>query len=195
MTVETITSPASQLAPPHSGRWTVADYERLPDDGPRVEIIEGAINMAPAPVLHHQSSSNLIAYYLTRVVQLAGLGYVFSAPTDVELGFETIVQPDILVVLSGGAAALTARRVVGPPDLIVEIVSPSTAGYDRREKQDAYAAAGVREYWIADPASRTVELLLPEAGALRGVAVFSGETPVASTVVPRWDVPTDALFG
>ncbi len=179
---------------PATGRWSVADYEQLPDDGPRYEIIEGVLRMPPAPILDHQFAGGTLFYQLFRIVQIAGLGRVLAAPTDVELAFETIIQPDVLVVLNDGAATLTRRRVVGPPDLIVEITSPSTASYDRREKRDAYAAAGVREYWIADPASRSVELFILDGDAYRPIAVYTASAIIPSSVIAGWDVPTGRLF-
>lgn len=185
----------SHLPPPPGGRWTVADYERLPDDGQRYELIDGDLRMAPAPNPDHQHVAGLIFYYLMQHVQMAGHGRVFSAPIDVELSPVTIVQPDAVVLLHGGAAAITAQRIVGPPDLVVEVVSPGTASYDRREKRDLYAAAGVREYWIADPGHRAVELLTLDGAVYRAEHVYRGQAVIPSLVVPGWSVATDLLFG
>lgn len=187
-------TPVALHAPP-GGVWSLAEYEHLPgDDGTRYEIVEGALHMAPAPNTGHQWSNNIIAFHLTRMIYFPGHGQVYTAPTDVELGPYTIVQPDVVVVLNGGSAQITPQRIVGAPDLVVEISSPSTAGYDRREKQDAYAAAGVREYWIADPANQTVELLVLDGARFRAVAAYTGQAVIPTTVVPGWDVPTKILF-
>jgi len=190
-----IAGPATHLPPPPGGRWTVADYERLPDDGQRYELINGDLRMAPAPTPDHQNASGLIFYYLMQHIQLAGHGRVFSAPIDVELGPNTVVQPDLIVILRGGAATITTQRIVGPPDLVVEVVSPGTASYDRREKRDLYAAAGVREYWIADPGYRVVELLTLAGSLYRAEHVYRGQALIPSTVIPAWNVPTERLFG
>ncbi len=144
-----VAGPATHLTPPSGGRWLVADYERLPNDGPRYELMHGELRMTPAPNIGHQTASGLIFYHLLTQVQLTGNGRVFSAPIDVELSFDTLVQPDLVVILNGGAAMITEQRTVGPPDLVVEVASPSTASYDRREKRDVYATAGAREYlWV-----------------------------------------------
>ncbi|MDW8144743.1 MAG: Uma2 family endonuclease [Roseiflexaceae bacterium] len=185
----------SHLPPPPGGRWTVADYERLPDDGQRYELIEGSLHMAPAPNPDHQAASLRIAHYLFTFIEIAGHGRVFTAPIDVELSSLTVVQPDVVVLLRGGAATITAQRIVGPPDLVVEVVSPGTASYDRREKRDLYAAAGVREYWIADPGHRAVELLTLEGAVYRAEHVYRGQAIIPSLVVPGWNVATDLLFG
>jgi len=190
-----IAGPATHLPPPPGGRWTVADYERLPDDGQRYELINGDLRMAPAPTPDHQAASLRLAHYLFTYVESAGHGRVFSAPIDVELGPTTVVQPDLIVILRGGAATITTQRIVGPPDLVVEVVSPGTASYDRREKRDLYAAAGVREYWIADPGYRVVELLTLAGNLYRAEHVYRGQAIIPSTVIPAWNVPTERLFG
>jgi len=100
-----------------------------------------------------------------------------------------------VVILNGGAATITTQRIVGPPDLVVEVVSPGTASYDRREKRDLYAAAGIREYWIADPGHRAVELLTLVGGAYRAEHVYRGQAVIPSQVIPGWNVATDLLFG
>ncbi|MFQ3663813.1 MAG: Uma2 family endonuclease [Chloroflexaceae bacterium] len=190
-----IAGPATHLPPPPGGRWTVADYERLPDDGQRYELINGDLRMAPAPTPDHQATSLRLAHYLFTCIETAGHGRVFTAPIDVELGPTTVVQPDLIVILRGGAATITAQRIVGPPDLVVEVVSPGTASYDRREKRDLYAAAGVREYWIADPGHRVVELLTLAGKLYHAEHVYRGQAVIPSTIIPNWNVPTERLFG
>jgi Uma2 family endonuclease len=190
-----IAKPVTHLPPPIGTHWTVAQYEQLPTDGLRYEIVEGELHMAPAPVPEHQTISGYVTYFLMQHIQLAGYGCIFAAPIDVELGFDTVVQPDLVVILATGAAVITQRRIVGPPDLVIEITSPSTASYDRREKRDAYAAAGIREYWIVDPASKTVELLMLEGTIYRAEAAYMGQAVIPSMVLPAWDVATARLFG
>ncbi|MCX7791071.1 MAG: Uma2 family endonuclease [Chloroflexaceae bacterium] len=190
-----IAGPATHLPPPPGGRWTVADYEQLPDDGQRYELINGDLRMAPAPTPDHQAASLRLAHYLFTFIETAGHGRVFTAPIDVQLGPATIVQPDLIVILHGGAASITAQRIVGPPDLVVEVVSPATASYDRREKRDLYAAAGVREYWIADPGYRFVELLTLAGSLYRAEHVYRGQAVIPSTIIPGWNVATERLFG
>jgi Uma2 family endonuclease len=188
-------TPADQAPGPDQGQWTYADYAALPDDGQCYELIAGVLFMAPAPGTDHQAVSSLITTFLTIHVQLAGLGRVFAAPTDVELAPGTVVQPDVLVISAASLGRITPSRIIGAPDLVVEIVSPSTSGYDRREKQDAYAQAGVAEYWVADPAAQTVELLFLEQGAYRSQGVFRGQARIPSRVVASLPVPVAQFFG
>ncbi|MGQ9926878.1 MAG: Uma2 family endonuclease [Chloroflexaceae bacterium] len=190
-----IVTPASHIVGPIQGQWTYADYARIPDDGQRYEVINGVLYMTPAPGTEHQGVSNLIATFLTLHVQLAGMGKVFSAPTDVELTPGCVVQPDVLVISAARLHLITPSRIVGPPDLVVEVTSPGTAGYDRREKQDAYARAGVPEYWIVDPHAQTVEVLSLEADAYHSQGVFRGQARLPSRVIATFPVPVAQLFG
>ena len=184
---------AAPLVGPPQGRWTYADYAALPDDGNRYEIIAGVLYMTPAPGTGHQSISARVVTFLVTHVEFAGLGRVFAAPVDVELAPDTVVQPDIVVVLSANLHRITPSRIIGAPDLVVEILSPGTAGYDRREKQDAYARSGVGEYWIVDPGAQTVELLTLNKGGYRSHGVFRGQARLPSSAVTL-PVPIERFF-
>jgi len=188
-----VVTAAAPLVGPPQGRWTYADYAALPDDGNRYEIIAGVLYMTPAPGTGHQSVSARLVTFLVTHVEFAGLGRVFAAPVDVELAPDTVVQPDIVVVLSANLDRITPSRIIGAPDLVVEILSPGTAGYDRREKQDAYARAGVGEYWIVDPGAQTVELLTLDQGGYRSHGVFRGQARLPSSAVTL-PVPVERFF-
>ena len=190
----TVTLPADDLIGPPQGSWTYPDYAAVADDGHRYELVDGVIYMAPVPTTGHQSASNWFLFYLMTHIQIPGLGRVFAAPTDVELGPGDVVQPDVLVVLNGSSAAITASRVIGAPDLIVEIASPSTSGYDRREKQDTYARAHVSEYWIVDPVGQSIEVLLLRGAAYRSQGVFLRKATLPSRVVPNLPVQVEQFF-
>ncbi len=89
------------------------------------------------------------------------LGKLFVSPIGLLMPGARPVQPDAFFLRTGNPAHIDwEHHVEGVPDLVIEVASPSTAGYDRRQKQDAYARAGVREYWIVDPWGRTIELPL-----------------------------------
>ena len=188
-----VVTAAAPLVGPPQGRWTYADYAALPDDGNRYEIIAGVLYMTPAPGTGHQSVSARLVTFLVTHVEFAGLGRVFAAPVDVELAPDTVVQPDIVVVLSANLHRITPSRIIGAPDLVVEILSPGTAGYDRREKQDAYARSGVGEYWIVDPGAQTVELLTLNKGGYRSHGVFRGQARLPSSAVTL-PVPIERFF-
>ncbi len=100
-----------------------------------------------------------------------------------------------MVILNEHKDRITEKKLIGPPDLAVEIASPSTAGYDRREKQDTYAQAGVAEYWIADPIGKNVEVLILENGTYRSSGVFQAQATLPSKVLKGFLVKVAQFFG
>ena len=147
-------SPSIRTAPPKLG---YLEYCCFPDDGWRHEIVDGDHVMTPAPSTTHQTVSKRLQYQLYSQVELGGLGLVFNAPVDVQLTDHDIVQPDLVVVLAEHSKRITLTKLNGPPDLIVEILSPSTASTDLTLKNQLYERAGVPEYWIADPDTKTID--------------------------------------
>ena len=162
------------------------DYVQLPDDGNIHEIIDGDHFMSPAPGTDHQRISRRIQFQLMAQIEQTGFGEVFDAPTDLQLSEFDIVQPDLLVVLGEPGAYVTPTKIVGPPALVVEILSPSTSLRVRSLKFDLYARVGVAEYWIVDQDERAVvRYLLPdegfrEAGRHHEQIKFSHESVAAS---------------
>lgn len=189
-----VVTPANHVPGPRQGHWTYSHYAALPEDGERYEIVDGVLYMAPSPNRWHQDAVLMISHYLLTHVKLKGLGQVFVAPFDVELASNNVVQPDIIVVLNAGQEKVKDTRIIGAPDLVVEVASPATATYDRRVKYDAYAQAGIPEYWIADPAAKTVEVLVLEAGVYHSQGVFRGKATLPSTIVPDFVVAVEQFF-
>jgi len=138
---------------------TWEDVLRMPDDGNRYEFIGGRLYVTPAPVTRHQRISKRLQVDLMRVLEDAGHGEVFHAPFLVEFpGTLDRVQPDILFVSDERREIIGEKQVLGAPDLVVEILSPSTAHRDRGIKLDLYARRGVRQYWIVDPVEDVVDV-------------------------------------
>ncbi len=185
---------ADHIVGPPQGQWTYDDYAAIPDDGKRYEIIDGVLYMAPSPNFAHQSSNMRFLAYLGTHIEFVGLGRVIGAPFDVDLGLGKTVQPDVMVILNANLGIITPEKIISAPDLVVEIASPSTAGYDRRDKQDAYARAGVPEYWVADPAARTIEVLVLEQGTYRSKGVFRGQATLPVGVLPEIPVRVEQFF-
>jgi Uma2 family endonuclease len=186
--------PANFVAGPKQGNWTYKDYAALPEDERRYEVVGGVLYMSPSPNLDHQGIVLRIAYYLVTYVEFAGLGRVFTGPTDVELSYRDIVQPDVLVVLNEHLERLSKSRVLGAPDLVVEVSSPSTVRHDLTGKQLAYARAGVSEYWVVNPDAETVEVLLLEDGAYSSLGVFYGRAVLPSRIVSAMPVQVERFF-
>ncbi|MGH2617722.1 MAG: Uma2 family endonuclease [Thermomicrobiales bacterium] len=104
------------------------------------------------------------------------------------------MQPDILAMLPGSGAVGRGRGIHGVPDLIVEILSPSNRGHDLLTKRALYARGGVREYWIVDPASRTVDVLALDRDALHAVQRASGQDDVISPLLGDIPLPLETIF-
>jgi Uma2 family endonuclease len=122
-----VVTPADWVPGPKQGFWTYDDYAALPDDGHRYEIVNGVLLMAPAPTPDHQSIVARLTYYLLAHVELGGLGRVFPGPIDVQLGPKNVFQPDVLVLLNAHSGRIAEKRIIGAPDLAVEVASPGTA--------------------------------------------------------------------
>lgn len=138
-------------------------YVCFPDDGFRHEIIDGVHYRNPAPSTYHQAVSRRLQFQLYTAIELKKLGCVINAPVDVHLSEYDIVQPDLVVVLESNRI-ITPSKVKGTPDLLVEILSPSTRKNDLVLKRKRYELAGVPEYWIVDPFEHTLDqLILTEA--------------------------------
>jgi Uma2 family endonuclease len=189
-----IVIPADWVPGPEQGQWTYSDYAALPDDGQRYEIVNGVLVMAPAPSPEHQSITVRLSHYLFVHVELAGRGHVLTAPIDVELGPKNVFQPDIVVILNAHLDKVAEKKIIGAPDLVVEVASPSTAVFDRLIKYEKYAHAGIAEYWIAKPATRTVEVLVLEAGEYRSLGIFNGQATLPSRTVPDLNVHVEQFF-
>lgn len=145
------------------GRYTYDDYLTWPDE-PRQEIINGVSYAMSSPTVRHQElsmrlSMAMVPFFKGRPCRL------FAAPLDVVLSEDTVVQPDLLVVCD--PKKITGACIRGAPDLVVEILSPSSASYDRLLKFKRYADAGVKEYWIVSPDLATVEIFTLDGGAFR----------------------------
>jgi Uma2 family endonuclease len=148
-------------------KLTYEDYCAIPDDRSRHEIIDGEHLVNPAPGTYHQTVSRRLHFELYEQIERTGRGQVFNAPTDLQLSEIDIVQPDLLVIVAENQDIITPSRILGVPDLVVEILSPSTARIDRRLKKDLYERAGIPEYWLVDPDAHCLEQLRLESDRYR----------------------------
>ena len=136
--------------------YTLEDYLRLPDDQ-RVELIDGVFYDMAAPTTIHQGVAGFLhKKFLDFVMENKGPCFPFISPVDVQLDCDdkTVVQPDVLVVCD--RTKYKNGRVFGAPDLVIEVLSPSTRRKDMQLKMYKYAGAGVREYWMVDPEKKLV---------------------------------------
>jgi Uma2 family endonuclease len=129
---------------------TVADYRKLPE-GAKYQLIDGEIIEMPSPTLKHQQIAMSLARQIGYIAFEKQNGTALFAPMDVFLSEENTFQPDILFVRNEHADRLQPDGVHGPPDVVIEILSPSTGYYDMKKKFQVYEKYGVQEYFIVDP--------------------------------------------
>ena len=140
-------------------RITWQDVQQLPDDGNRYEAIGGELYVTPAPTIRHQRIAKRLLLALVEILEAPGHGELFFAPTGVEFpATEEGVQPDLLFVSKERRGIIAEPWIQGAPDLVVEILSPTTAHRDRGVKRKLYDRQGVSEYWIVDPDAEAVEV-------------------------------------
>jgi Uma2 family endonuclease len=172
---------------------TYDDLLQMPADGNRNEIIGGELIVSPAPAWIHQRCSYLLTRLIGDYVDREQLGQVYFAPNDVRLSPHDVVEPDLLFIREDRLdiyRGLTA--VQGPPDLVVEIISPSSQETDPGRKFDLYAASGIPEYWLVDPAVRRFQIFVLRDD--RYEAVVEDDGRLHSEAIPGLVVEPATLF-
>ena len=174
---------------------TWRDVLEMPEDGNRYEAIGGELYVSPPPRPPHQWVSANLFHELWNVLVRAGLGRLFYAPIGVEFAeTEEGVQPDILFVSKERLHIVTEDGIQGAPDLVIEILSPSTARRDRTVKRHLYERQGVAEYWIVDWRRRQIDCYRRDGDVL-ALAGTLGETDVLqSPLLPEFSCPVRDLF-
>ncbi|HLY60265.1 MAG TPA: Uma2 family endonuclease [Terriglobia bacterium] len=170
-------------------RLTYDDFCLLPSDGKRYEIIEGELFVTPAPNYYHQIIVTRLTRHLSAFVEDNRLGLVFVSPFDVVFSQFDVVEPDILYISKARSSVLTEKNVQGSPDLVIEVLSPSTAKIDRTIKLKLYARFGGQEYWIIDPEGPSAEIYRRENDSLELVA----KDTLTSPLFPGFSLPLQRL--
>ena len=178
--------------------WNRARWEELPADGNRYEVIDGFLFMSTAPSVFHQWIVRQVARVLFRQIDDHGVGVTLWSPIGVFMPGCDPVQPDVLVVRAADTGIYRDGRIVGIPALLVEGLSPSNPGYDTRTKREAYARAGVPEYWIVRPATRDVLVCTqPDStlGDFSQTQLFGQEADLVSPTLPIRAAVADLFAG
>jgi Uma2 family endonuclease len=177
-------------------RFTYEDYLEFPDDGRRHELIDGEHFVTPAPVRRHQKLSMRLGSAIETWLREHPVGEVYAAPLDVILSDVDVVEPDLLFV-SKERADILGKWVHGAPDLVIEILSPSTRRADEVAKRRLYERAGVREYWIVDGEIEVVKIYRRQAdGTFPRVLELSREEgdSLATPLLPGFSLLLAELF-
>jgi Uma2 family endonuclease len=175
-------------------KLTYEEFRQLPDDGKRYELVRGEVHVTPAPATRHQFTLQNLAGSLWPHVVKNNLGEVCTAPLDVRLGSDTALQPDLIFVSNARAGIIQEDWIAGAPDLVVEVLSPSTAAYDRVTKLPIYAEAGVPEFWLIDSQAKTVEVLKLQGKKYFVDATLAGDQVLTSNLFPGWQLPLRDLL-
>ena len=181
--------PVSHRALPRALKLTYDEYVALPlDDGRRHEILDGELCVTPLPLIRHQAVSRNLQRILDHHVLENKLGELFDAPVDLILARTTITVPDLAFVRGNRKSIITEKAIEGPPDLVVEIVAPSSRKQDRVIKARLYSRYRVREYWIVDPDARTLDILELRGRAYHRAARFAGAVKARSKTLPGLEI-------
>jgi Uma2 family endonuclease len=184
----------ADVALPGVYRLTFADWLEYPDDGRLYELIDGELFVTPPPNIEHQRISRDLEYVLVGYLRKTRAGEVLDAPVGVKLGDEDVLEPDLVVVLTENADRIGPQAIEGAPDLVVEILSPGTARRDLGSKRRKHEEAGVREYWIVDPASRSVEVLTRSQEAFERAGLYRRGEELRSVLLADLTVALDDVF-
>ncbi len=175
-------------------RLSYADYLTTPEDK-RCELLDGELFATPAPNEAHQRTQAELGYHLMAFVKTRGLGRIYYSSTDVVLSDIDVVQPDLLFVSDERRHIITPDNIQGPPDLMVEILSPSTAERDRGYKRALYAQYGVKEYWVVGTDAGVITVLLLGEEGYEVVDTFGEGDTLASPTLAGFSLEVDELFG
>ncbi|MBS2026101.1 MAG: Uma2 family endonuclease [Deltaproteobacteria bacterium] len=185
----------SRVLPRKPEPFTYREYCLLPEDGRRHELIEGEFYVTPSPGSNHQTVSRRLQQILMEQLEDRDLAQVFNAPMDLLLDDTTCVQPDLFIVRASKAHQIQPHAVVGVPDLVVEILSPSHPGNDRFLKRGVYARFRIPEYWIVDPVNGFITVLRSsEPGKYDLEARFDRASVLTSEEFPELAVPLPRVF-
>jgi len=183
----------TQVAPV---QFTYEDFLLFPDDGKRHELIDGDHYVSPSPRTNHQIVSWNLVVLLDRFLASHPLGKMFCAPLDVVLSDLDVVEPDLFYVSSARSEIITDDNIQGAPDLVVEILSPSSRKTDEIVKRKLYERHGILEYWIVDPELSMVKVYRLVSGRYVRVAELSHEAGdcLTSEQFPGLSLPLAGIF-
>jgi Uma2 family endonuclease len=177
-------------------RLTYEDLLKLPEDGKRHEIIDGVHYVMSSPVLRHQRIVRRAGISIGNFLDVTGLGEVFFMAVDTVLSPHDVVVPDLIYVSKERGHLLQEKNIPGPPDLVAEVLSPSTRSRDRNLKRRLYEREGVIEYWMMNGDTDRVRVhRLGPTGYDLGVELAASAGDILTTpLLPGWRLPLAELF-
>ncbi len=174
-------------------RLTYKDYAKTPECE-RYELLDGELIMAAAPNMAHQRVGIRLGGEFHIYVVNTDAGEVYLAPTDVYLSDTDVVQPDLVFFSKKRSHIRTGMNIRGAPDIVVEILSPSTSTYDWGYKKDLYARHGVKEYWLADPYAKQIIVMLLQNDVFEIVGVYREDDILRSPTLEGFELDMGRIF-
>lgn len=179
---------------PGRKRFSYKDYVKLPDDGKRYEILNGDLKMSPLPITYHQEVVSNVFYELIFFIKKEESGRIFIAPYDVVLDEFNIVQPDIIYVSKENNNIITEKNIKGSPDLVIEILSPSSAYVDLVEKKEIYEKFKISEYWIIDPQKQWLEIFSLKGSKYTSSVKIDRKGKIKSSTLNKFNIDISRFF-
>ena len=174
-------------------KFTYEDYRHAPEDK-RYELHDGDLVLVPSPSRPHQNTSLELSTEFNLFIRRTGAGFAFAVPFDVVLSDTDVVQPDIVFVSREREYIISHNNIQGVPDLIIEVLSPSTSHRDRTFKRALYARHGVTEFWLVDTDSHTIEVLLLGTEGYEAIATYGAGQTLTSPTLTGFTLNIDDIF-
>ena len=175
-------------------RFLAEDIWDTPDDGNRYEVIDGELYLTPPPIVIHQRGGGRLYLVIGKYLDEHPIGEVFMAPIGVTLDGANGLQPDIVYVSNERRGVIKERGIEGVPDLVVEVLSPSTEARDRGVKWRRYAAAGVPNYWLLAPRTLSLEVYALADAGYEPVGTHGPGSVFSPVLFPGLEISIDALW-
>jgi Uma2 family endonuclease len=176
-------------------KMTARQFLELGEDPPgvRLELVDGEVAVSPSPVPRHSYSVGALYWTLRSYIEEHDLGEILM-DVDTIFGEHDVRRPDIFFFTKARRHYIGETAIEGPPDLVVEVIIPGTEQTDRREKFDLYASGKVKNYWIVDPAKRTMEAFTLRAGKYAGGERGSRSDVVKLPPFAKLEIPLAKLW-
>lgn len=187
--------PDSITHAPPQGQWTVGDWECLPENGYRYEVLDGVLYMATAPSNFHQWVVQRFDRYVGAPAEMQGLAYGFLSPIGLIFPPSVALQPDYVLIRKHNLHIVRGGRIRGAPDLVAEVLSPSNTSLEMSTKRATYATVGIPEYVEIEPATCILKLYNMEPSGQYGKArIYTNDDTVTFACLPTIPLAVADLF-
>ncbi len=184
------------MLPTTHQRMTAKEYQQLPEGPPYFQLVRGELFKSPSPRFWHQEIAlNIASSIREHLRRNRGLGEVIISPSDVELTDDDVYQPDIYFVSADRLAeVITEQGASGAPDLVIEVLSPSTAKLDLGPKAEVYGAAGVKEMWVVNGRDKQIPIYFLQSGELVLSRTLKISDTIETSLIPGWRLQVAEIF-